>query len=206
MITDRRKDMKKLNLPNKLTVIRVAMIPFVMALVMIKSDATWLDIAAAVIFLAATLTDMFDGMIARRTNQVTNFGKFMDPLADKFLVFGTLFAMLANPDFDAFRFILVISVSILLFRELAVTSIRLIATKTDGTVIAANMLGKIKTVSQSVCILSILLAPHLLPDALGKFKTYHILEYITIAVMLFFTVISGYTYIKKYASYIDLGN
>ncbi len=196
--------MNKLNLPNKLTVIRVIMVPFVMALVLIPVNSPWLDIPAAAIFLAATLTDMIDGMLARKMNLVTNFGKFMDPLADKFLVFGTLFAMLGNTKFDHFRLALVFATVILIFRELAVTSIRLIATKTDGTVIAANMLGKIKTVSQSICIMTILLAPHLLPDFLGKFKTMHILEYITIAVMTFFTVISGISYIKKYASYIDL--
>ncbi len=197
--------MKKLNLPNKLTILRVIMIPFVMALLMIRASWAWLDFAAATLFLIATLTDMADGMIARKMNLVTNFGKFLDPLADKFLVFGTLFAMLSNPKFEYLRFILVISVSILLFRELAVTSIRLIATKTDGTVIAANMLGKIKTFSQSVCIMVLLLAPHVIPD-MGKFTSFHIIEYITIAVMLFFTIVSGISYLKKYASYIDMSN
>ncbi len=193
--------MKKINLPNKLTILRVIMIPFVMAFIMADGNGEgqmWLDFAAAGLFLIATLTDMLDGMIARKHNLVTNFGKFMDPLADKLLVFGTFFAMFANSAFDKYRYFLVIAVTLLLFRELAVTSIRLIAAKSDGKVIAANNLGKIKTVSQSVCIIPMLICHNFLPDGIA-----FIINCTTLSVMLFFTVLSGTVYIKQYASYIE---
>ncbi len=196
--------MKKMNLPNVLTILRICAIPFVMLLVMLENDSMWLDIAAAVLFLAATLTDMLDGMLARKWNMVTNFGKFLDPLADKFLVFGTLLAMLSNPQYDYMRTYLVLSVAIILFRELAVTSIRLIASKSDGTVIAANMLGKIKTFSQSVCIIAILIDPYIFGNiALNDYRVFAALNYFLLTIVLFFTVWSGFNYIKTYFSYID---
>lgn len=196
--------MKKMNLPNILTILRICAIPFVMVLVMLENDSMWLDIAAAILFLAATLTDMLDGMLARKWNMVTDFGKFLDPLADKFLVFGTLLAMLSNPQYDYMRTYLVLSVSIILFRELAVTSIRLIASKSDGTVIAANMLGKIKTFSQSVCIIAILVDPYIFGNlAVGDYRIFAAINYFLMAVVLFFTVWSGFNYIKTYFSYID---
>lgn len=199
-----------MNLPNKLTVIRLCMVPLIIV-VLLLPVSVWTNIIGAAIFLAAALTDMFDGKIARKRGLVTNFGKFLDPLADKFMVIAAIMGIIyryANNKmiFNVFMPILIITV----FRELAVSSIRLVASTSAGVVVAANTLGKIKTVSQIVCIMAVLIEPvlNLLITAfLPKFVlfSYFPVTLISAVVMVLFTVWSGIVYIKSYWKYVDSG-
>ena len=141
---------------------------------------------------------MLDGKIARKYNLITNFGKFMDPLADKFMVFGALLTILVK--YEYLRDVFVWAAAIVMFRELAVTSIRLVAAGQEHLVIAASWLGKVKTVSQVVCICTVILEPVVLP--FKAFTEWHLLSYITIAFMVFMTLWSGIDYLKTYWKFI----
>lgn len=192
----------KLNLPNKLTLIRICMIPLFMVFLTVPlplSDNTCL-ICAAALFIAASLTDMADGKIARARGLITDFGKFMDPLADKFLVFGAMLGILVF--FEEIRYVFVWAAAVVVFRELAVTSMRLVIAGKDGLVIAASMLGKIKTTTQIVCICSVLLEPVLFGRC-EFFVKYKPLTWVTTAAMVVMTLWSGIDYIKTYWKYID---
>ena len=133
-----------MNLPNKLTVMRMALIPVFLVFMLVES-IPHRYLIAAVIFAAASFTDYLDGHIARRDGLVTNFGKLMDPLADKLLVFSALVCFIELEMSSA------LIVFIILAREFLVTSVRLIAAE-QGTVIAADIWGKMKTVSQPPAI------------------------------------------------------
>ena len=162
---------------------------------------TWCKIFAAALFLIAALTDLLDGMIARKLNLITNFGKFMDAVADKFMVVGMMIAITASPYFKDISFISVWATSIIFFRELSVTSLRLVANSSDENVIAANRAGKLKTLTQCVCIMTILLEDIVLTQRLGT--PAFLFSYITMIVMLITTVYSGFVYFKSYWNYID---
>lgn len=193
--------MSKMNLPNKLTVFRIITVPvflLFLAAPLPLSD-TCIRIVTAVVFALTSLTDMVDGKIARKYNLITDFGKFMDPLADKFLVFAAMLGILVR--FDYLRPVFVWAAAIVIFRELAVTSIRLVAAGKSGLVIAASWLGKVKTTTQMVCIVSILLEPVILPWK--AFREYHVLSYFTIAAMTVMTLWSGIDYLKKYWKFLD---
>lgn len=189
----------KLNLPNKLTVFRIIMVPVFLAVaVAIPLDDTVSRIVCAAIFAVTCITDMLDGKIARKYNLVTDFGKFMDPLADKFIVFAALLAVLVK--YDYLRNIFVWAAAIVMFRELAVTSVRLVAAGKEGLVIAASWLGKIKTTLQMICILTVFLEPVVLP--FKPFTEYHALTWATTAAMTVMTLWSGIDYIAKYWKFI----
>lgn len=134
-----------MNLPNKLTILRVLLIPFCILFVMIR----W-DLLATIVFLLACLTDLMDGQIARKRGIVTNFGKFADPVADKILVVTTMIALCAQGRFPWWALCIVAA------RELAVDGLRLIAVE-QGQVIAAGNLGKIKTVFQFIGVTAALM-------------------------------------------------
>ena len=136
-----------MNLPNKLTVGRIILVPLFVAALLIPFPLH--NIAALLIFIAASITDLLDGKIARKHNLITDFGKFADPLADKILVLSALLCFIQLGWCDC------VAVIIVLFREFTVTSIRLIAAA-KGEVIAANIWGKVKTVTQMVAIIAIL--------------------------------------------------
>ena len=136
-----------MNLPNKLTLGRIILVPLMVAALLI--DFPFNNLVALIIFAAASITDLLDGKIARKQNLVTDFGKFADPLADKILVLATLLCFVQNGYCDC------VAVIIVLFREFSVTSIRLIAAS-SGEVIAANIWGKAKTVSQMSAVIAIL--------------------------------------------------
>ena len=138
--------MKKMNLPNKLTVLRILLVPFVIAAILI--DFPFHFTAAGLLFGAAAITDAFDGKIARRDNLITDFGKFADPLADKILVISVLVCFVKLGLCGAIPLIIII------FREFTVTSVRLVAAS-KGNVIAANMWGKVKTVAQIIAIVAV---------------------------------------------------
>lgn len=135
-----------MNLPNKLTILRIIFVPFMVAAMLIEFPFHYL--VAGIIFGAASLTDYFDGKIARSRNLITNFGKFADPIADKILVISALVCFLAKGLCDP------IIIIIVLFREFVVTSVRLSAAS-QGKVVAANMWGKAKTVSQIIAIVCV---------------------------------------------------
>ena len=134
-----------MNLPNKLTILRMIMIPVFLVVLYIPGLGMAGNIAAAAIFILASITDFLDGKIARKYNLVTNFGKFMDPLADKLLVCSALIALV---DFDKVAAWIVI---IIIAREFIISGFRLIASD-NGVVIAASYWGKFKTTFQMVMI------------------------------------------------------
>ena len=192
-----------MNLPNKLTMARLIMVPVFLVLLCVDLQffsETALRITAAVVFALTSLTDMLDGKIARKYNLITDFGKFMDPLADKFLVISALIGILVNPYFEDLRPVFVWAVVIIIFREFAVTSMRMIAANKAGKVIAAAWLGKVKTTTQMICILVVFLEPVVLPFT--PFAEWHILSYITIAAATVMTLWSGIDYLTKYWEYI----
>lgn len=133
-----------MNLPNKLTVIRIVLAPLFLLLTLWEFPLH--NLIAGLVFGAAALTDMFDGRIARSRGLITNLGKFLDPLADKMLTTAAFLSFLATGHLDVWALMVVLT------REFMVTSVRLVAAK-DGTVIAANFWGKLKTVMQFVAIL-----------------------------------------------------
>ncbi len=197
--------MKQMNLPNKLTVLRLCLVP-VFVIIMMVSSAVWASAVGLALFIIASLTDMLDGKIARKYNLVTDFGKFMDPLADKFMVIGAMFVILyrslslysdklfSNVFFWAFM--------IVIFRELAVTSIRLVVSGSSGIVIAANMLGKIKTCTQIACVICCIAEP-VIYGLLDMGTDFLPVSLATAALMLIFTLWSGINYIVSYWKYLD---
>ena len=135
-----------MNLPNKLTILRVIVIPFfVLALLYNGGENQTLRYVAAAIFIIASLTDMLDGKIARKYNLVTNFGKFMDPLADKLLVCSALICLVELKELPAWMVIVIIS------REFIISGFRLVASD-NGVVIAASYWGKFKTTFQMIAV------------------------------------------------------
>ena len=203
--------MKKLslNVPNTLSLVRALLVPvFVAALLFMRQLGIWGCIVPTVVYILTGLTDMLDGKIARKYNLVTDFGKFIDPLADKFMVIGSqiailvwmmLLAMDSGKSADLYLpLVFVWVVLVILLRELGVTSLRLVVAGKSGIVVAASMLGKIKTVSQMAGTVVILLEP-LLP----YFCDTHILSYVAMGIMAFTTIFSGLDYLKAYLPHID---
>ena len=189
-----------MNLPNKLTLWRIILVPFFVAALLIPFPLH--TIVALVLFIAASITDMLDGRIARKRNLITDFGKFADPLADKILVLAALLCFVQNGWCDC------IAVIIVLFREFTVTSNRLIAAA-KGEVIAANIWGKVKTVTQMVAIITILvfraaydiIVPLLpqLPDSItaGINQWLFLGGETLIWISTVFAIISGVIYVKQ---------
>lgn len=174
-----------MNIPNKLTVLRVILVPIFMALYLIPShvafsifsfEVTYGRLLAVIIFILASVTDWADGHIARKNGLVTNFGKFMDPLADKLLITGALCCLLSDGTVN------VVIVMIILAREFIVTGLRLVAAS-EGIVIAAGMLGKIKTTIQMITVIAAVI--------FGKNLAVDILFWIS----AFITALSGVQYI-----------
>ena len=194
---------KSLNLPNTLSIIRVALVPaFVLTLLLMREIEIWGLVVPSIIFVVTAFTDMLDGKIARKYNLVTDFGKFIDPLADKFMIIGSQIAILAHlfmrgENTEGLVFVWVVLV--ILLRELGVTSLRLVVAGNSGIVVAASLLGKIKTVSQMVGTLVIILEPLVFPFCAEN----HIAAYVCMAIMCFTTLFSGLDYLKAYLPYID---
>ena len=201
----------KLNLPNKLTLLRVVLVPvFMFFIIFPVAGRVASSIIALVIMSVASLTDMLDGKIARKRNLITDFGKFLDPLADKLLVIGGFVTILFRRSLDCpaddlnekiFCNILIWATFIVILRELAVTSMRLVVSSSSGKVIAAGQLGKIKTVTQMISLIILLVEP-ILPDLFG-FNTNSSISYFCIGVMTIMTVWSGVDYMKSYLPEMD---
>ena len=170
-----------MNLPNKLTILRVILIPFFLVFLMVDGipGGKWISLA---IFIVASLTDMLDGKIARKYNLITNFGKFMDPLADKLLVCSAMIAMIDLGRIPCWVVIIIIA------REFIISGFRLVASD-NGVVIAAGWWGKIKTVVQMIMIIV------LICDFGGK--VVGIIENVLMYAALALTIISLVDYLVK---------
>ena len=195
--------MKKLNVPNTLSLVRALLVPvFVATLLFMREIDYWCCIVPTIVYILTGLTDMLDGKIARKYNLVTDFGKFIDPLADKFMVIGSAIAilvwmMLCGQTTLALVFVWVVLV--ILLRELGVTSLRLVVAGKSGIVVAASMLGKIKTVSQMTGTVIILMEP-----MIPFFQDNHILSYVSMGIMAFTTLFSGWDYLKAYMPHLSM--
>ena len=203
---------KGMNLPNKLTVLRICMVPIFIVVMMLPAsvlDPIISGLIGVALFIAASVTDMLDGKIARKYGLVTDFGKLMDPLADKFMVIGALAVIVYRADAGVLRLFFTLVLLVVIFRELAVTSLRLVASTSAGAVVAANLLGKIKTVVQIVFISAVFIEPALYAiPALGGFLPAWWVEnvpitYLAGALTLLFTVWSGINYFIGMWKYLD---
>src|SRR6056297_3585065 len=178
----------QLNTPTRITLIRVAMIPFLMWLILLSQDNTVYGLIALFVFIAGSLTDWLDGYLARKNDQITNLGKFLDQLADKAFISGTLCALVWNHEVSFWL------LAIIIIRDTAVSGIRMLAAS-KGEVIAANFMGKSKTAVQMVYIVVVLVSivanwPH--PIILTLFAW----------VVGIITILSGLTYFKGSEKYL----
>lgn len=188
-----------MNTPNKLTVFRAAMVPVFLAVLLIPAiPARFL--LAGLVFGGLALTDMIDGKMARKHGLITNFGKFLDPLADKVLVVSALVGMTVLKTYSNAALIFwLIGIIIILAREFMVSALRLVCVE-QGNVIAANIWGKVKTVTQFIAILLILAIEQalawfpILPDWLK------IVGDVAFGICVFTTIVSGIIYLKQNAS------
>lgn len=190
-----------MNTPNKLTIARIIATPFFMAALMI--DFPYHYAVSLILFAAASLTDMIDGKMARKYNMITDFGKFLDPLADKMLTTAAFLGFIKLGIGWQVTWILFI----VLFREFMVSSLRLVVVSSGGKVIAANMWGKLKTVTQMVGICVALFA-HILIDDFG-INTAAFVGVCDIIISVLFwisavlCIISGVIYFLACKEYID---
>lgn len=181
-----------MNLANKLTVFRMILVPFFV--VFILTDFTpYNELIALIIFVVATITDKLDGTIAKRLGTVTNFGKFMDPMADKLLVSSALICLCVSGEIPAWAVIVIIA------REFAISGIRQIAAD-NGVAIAASNSGKAKTIAQMVMIIVIL------SESVSPKLSFGILPEILIYSSVALTVISLIEYIVKNHKVITMGD
>ena len=203
-----------MNLPNKLTLFRIILVPIMVIVSFFDIPGSFLGIPTTMwilnlIFIIASITDKLDGYLARKNNQVTTFGKFLDPIADKILVVTAMILFVEMGRLPAWIPIIVI------FREFVVSGYRLIAVQSEGKVIAANIWGKLKTVTQMLGIICMFLTNHpyfafvlrakteeemLVNSALTYMSTgdfiMNIIASILITISVIATVFSGYEYLK----------
>lgn len=170
-----------MNLPNKLTLLRVVLIPVFVVLLLLEGGQNYtLRIAALIVFCIASFTDFLDGQIARRNNLVTNFGKFMDPLADKLLVCSALICMIELGQLPSWYVITVIA------REFIISGFRLVAAD-NGIVIAASWWGKFKTTFQMLTVILLIL----------NIPALHTVTVIVAGIAFVLTLVSLLDYIMK---------
>ena len=197
-----------MNLPNKLTVIRILLVPVmvIISLVGIPGNLggiAWTMIALDIIFIIASITDKLDGTIARKTNQITTFGKFLDPIADKILVIASMLLLVEKGMMPSWIPIIVV------FREFLVSGYRLLAVGNKGQVIAANIWGKLKTVTQMIAltIMFLDLNPYFafINNNLNEYSfgghtfalVVNIVSSVMITISVIATIFSGYEYLKN---------
>lgn len=192
-----------MNLPNKLTLFRIILVPIMVIVSFFDIPGSFLGISTTMwimelIFIIASIADKLDGYLARKNNQVTNFGKFLDPIADKILVVAAMILFVEMGRLPAWIPIIVI------FREFAVSGYRLIAVQNSGKVIAANVWGKLKTVTQMIAIILMFLTTQPYFAFVNSALTYmttgdfvmNILASIFMTVSVIATIFSGYEYLK----------
>ena len=171
-----------MNLPNKLTIARMAMVPLFMVALLINTPES--RVVSAVIFALASLTDMLDGQIARKYNMITNFGKLMDPLADKVLTAAAMICLVELGDLAAWIAVVII------FREYLITGLRSVAAS-ENIVVAANIWGKVKTVCQMIALMLLMVKPQVV--ALCGIDLGLWIMYVAVAL----TIYSGLDYVLK---------
>lgn len=188
-----------MNLPNKLTLFRIILVPLMVVIPYLNIKGTILGtpiswIIIDLIFIIASITDSLDGKLARKNNQITSFGKFLDPIADKILVLAAMVMLVEMNKIPAWIPIIV------LFREFVVSGYRLIAVEKNGEVIAASKWGKIKTVTQMTAIIMIFLDKNAFFAANPSISVidfiFNILSSTVLLISVIATIFSGYEYIK----------
>lgn len=189
-----------MNLPNKLTIFRIILVPIMVIISLLNIQGTFLNIPITywiinLIFIIASFTDHLDGKIARKNNQITTFGKFADPLADKILVLSTMLILVEFNKLPAWIPIIVLA------REFVVSGYRLVAVEKGGQVIAANIWGKLKTVTQMIAIILSLLdinafAAFINTKLTGYNLIINILSTTFMLISVIATIFSGWNYIK----------
>lgn len=189
----------KLNTPNKLTIARIILTPIFMATLMI--DFKYHFLVSVIVFAIASFTDYVDGNMARKCGLVTDFGKFLDPLADKMLTTAALIGFIAMGIGWQITWI----VFIVLFREFMIASLRLVTVSSGGKVVAANMWGKAKTVSQMVAILFALISQVLIVDfgITSIADACSVITDILLWISAVLCIISGAIYLVACKDYID---
>ena len=189
-----------MNLPNKITIFRIFLVPIMVLIPFFNIQGQWLNIPIEywiinIIFILASITDRLDGQLARKNNQVTTFGKFTDPLADKILVIAALVMLVEYTRLPAWIPIIVLA------REFIVSGYRLIAVEKGGKVIAASIWGKLKTVTQMIAIILAFLDTHafmefLSGDLIGISLIINILWSSMMLISVIATIFSGWDYVK----------
>ena len=190
-----------MNLPNKLTVFRIILVPVMVIVSLLNIQGSFLSIPIKMlildlIFVIAAITDKLDGYYARKNNQVTTFGKFLDPIADKILVIAAMILLVEMQKLPSWIPIIVV------FREFVVSGYRLIAVQSDGKVIAANVWGKLKTVTQMIAIILMFLGAYAYGECLTGNITdtlpliYNWIVTIIMTISVIATIFSGYEYLK----------
>ncbi len=189
-----------MNLPNKLTLFRIILVPIMVIISFFNIPGSFLGISTTmwileIIFIIASITDKLDGHLARKNNQITNFGKFLDPIADKILVVATMIMFVEFGKLPAWIPIIVI------FREFAVSGYRLIAVQSEGKVVAANIWGKTKTVTQMIAIILMFLDNNAYGDLFkggltGFAFAMNLATTLIMTISVIATIFSGYEYLK----------
>lgn len=183
-----------MNLPNKLTIFRIILVPIMAIIPFFNFDIKWIVID--IIFILASITDKLDGYIARSKNQITTFGKFLDPIADKILVLAAMLILVEDNRLPAIIPIIV------LFREFIVSGYRLVAVEKGGKVIAAFVWGKLKTVTQMLALILAFVdqngfAQCFVGGLTGFAWWYNFITTILMSVSVVAAVLSGIDYIAK---------
>ncbi len=183
-----------MNLPNKLTIFRIILVPIMAIIPFFNFDIKWIVID--IIFIIASLTDKLDGYIARSKNQVTTFGKFLDPIADKILVLAAMIILV-----EANKLPSIIPI-IVMFREFIVSGYRLIAVEKGGKVIAASIWGKLKTVTQMIAIILAFLdqngfAQCFVGEITGFAWWFNFVTTVLMSISVIATIFSGCDYLIK---------
>lgn len=189
-----------MNTPNKLTVLRMCLVPIIVIVSLINIPQSFLGIPVTywimdLLFVIGAITDKLDGYLARKNNQITNFGKFLDPIADKVLVISALIILVGEQKLPTWIPIIII------LREFAVSGYRLIAVQQNGKVIAANIWGKLKTVTQMVAIIMAFIDVNpfgaIFTEQLDTFHfIWNLLVTISMILCTIATIFSGYEYLK----------
>ena len=193
-----------MNLPNKLTIFRIILVPIMVIVTFLNIQANFLGIPVTywilnIIFIIASYTDHLDGKLARKNNQITTFGKFADPLADKILVLAAMLILVEDGKLPAWIPIIVI------FREFVVSGYRLIAVEKGGIVIAANIWGKLKTVTQMIAIILMFInidgtniyGAFINGSLTGIKLIINIFATVLMTISIVATIFSGWSYIKN---------
>ena len=190
-----------MNTPNKLTVLRILLVPIMVILSFfdIPGKVLWVPMTMFlmwIIFIIASITDKLDGYLARKNNQVTDFGKFLDPIADKILVIAAMLILVGMQRLPAWIPIIVV------FREFLVSGYRMMAAGKKGKVVAANKWGKLKTVTQMIALILIFIDNYAYFDFVRGvidnpgFMTLNVVQSIIMTLSVIATIFSGYEYLK----------